>query len=122
MNHKRALAHKKPTQLFNFNSIVLLISIYFPPEPSGGSGAAWNRAVILHKIGYSVFVLCSFPSYPSGNVSDPKYKGKLFYVENLGPFTVIRLRLISLEYSGFVKRFMIFSSFIFRVCYICQKF
>lgn len=121
MNHKRTLANKKPAQLFNFNSIALLISIYFPPEPGGGSGAAWNRAVILHKIGYSVLVLCSFPSYPSGNVSDPKYKGKLFYVENLGPFTVIRLRLLPLEYSGFVRRFMIFSSFIFLTLLFMPK-
>jgi colanic acid biosynthesis glycosyl transferase WcaI len=113
MNHKRTLDNKRPAQLFDFSSIALLISIYFPPEPGGGAGAAWNRAVILHKIGYSVFILSSFPSYPSGRVSDPKYKGKFFYIENLGPFTVIRLRLLPLEYSGFVKRFMIFSSFIF---------
>ena len=113
MSHKRTLDNNRPAKLFDFSSIALLISIYFPPEPGGGAGAAWNRAVILHKIGYSVFVLSSFPSYPSGNVSDPKYKGKFFYVENLEPFTLIRLRLLPLEYTGFVKRFMIFSSFIF---------
>jgi colanic acid biosynthesis glycosyl transferase WcaI len=113
MNDKRTLDNKRPAQLFDFSSIALLISIYFPPEPGGGAGAAWNRAVILRKIGYSVFVLSSFPSYPSGKVSDPKYEGKFFYIENLGPFTVIRLRVLPLEYSGYLKRFMIFSSFIF---------
>ena len=63
--------------------VALLISIYFPPEPGGGSTAAWNRAMILRKIGFSVFVLCGFPSYPSGKVLDPKYRRKFFYIEQL---------------------------------------
>ena len=49
--------------------IALLISMYFPPEPGGGAMTAFNRALILHKIGYSVFVLFGFPSYPSGKVN-----------------------------------------------------
>src|SRR5438093_12637421 len=77
--------------------VALLISIYFPPEPGGGSTAAWNRAVILHKIGFYVFVLCGFPSYPSGKVSDSKYRRKLFYVEEQENFTLIRLRLLPLK-------------------------
>jgi hypothetical protein len=49
--------------------IALLISMYFPPEPSCGAMTAFNRALILHKIGYSVFVLFGFPSCPSGKVN-----------------------------------------------------
>jgi glycosyltransferase involved in cell wall biosynthesis len=92
--------------------IALLISIYFPPEPGGGSTAAWNRAVILHKMGFYVFVLCGFPSYPSGKVSDSKYRRKLFYVEEQGNFTLIRLRLLPLKTSGYLKRFMLFVNFV----------
>ena len=64
----------------SFGHIALLISMYFPPEPGGGANTAWNRALILHKIGYTVFVLCGFPSYPTGRVIQPKYGAKFFYV------------------------------------------
>jgi glycosyltransferase involved in cell wall biosynthesis len=93
--------------------VALLISIYFPPEPGGGSGAAWNRAYILHKSGFSVFVITGFPTYPTGKVSDPKYKRKFFYVEKIEPFTLVRLRLMPLEYEGYLKRLVIFLNFIF---------
>jgi glycosyltransferase involved in cell wall biosynthesis len=93
--------------------IALLISMYFPPESLGGSTGAWNRAMVLRKIGYSVFVLCGFPSFPTGKVTDSKYKGKLFYVENNYPFTVIRIRLLPISHQGFIRRLIIFLNFIF---------
>jgi len=91
--------------------IALLISMYFPPEPGGGATTAFNRASILNKIGYSVFVLCGFPSYPSGKVSEEKYKGKFFYVEEMGDLTIIRLRLLPLKSKGFLRRFIIYLNF-----------
>jgi len=94
-------------------NVALLISIFFPPEPGGGSTAAWNRGVILDKIGYSVYIVTGFPSYPSGKVLDPKYKGKLFYVEKVEYFTLIRLKLLPLEYKGYLNRLVIFLNFIF---------
>lgn len=87
--------------------------MYFPPEPGGGSTAAWNRAKILYNIGYRVFVISGFPSYPDGKVSDPKYKGKLFYIEIIESFTVIRLKLPSIKHEGYVKRLVLFLDFIF---------
>jgi colanic acid biosynthesis glycosyl transferase WcaI len=96
-----------------FQYVALLISIYFPPEPGGGSTAAWNRGVILNKIGYSVYIVTSFPSYPSGKVLDPKYKGKFFYIEKVGCFTLIRLKLLPLEHKGYLNRLVIFLNFIF---------
>jgi glycosyltransferase involved in cell wall biosynthesis len=93
--------------------IALLISMYFPPEPGGGATAAWNRALILHKIGYSVFVICGFPSYPTGKVIDATYKRKLFYVEKSEYFTLIRLRLLPLASNGYVRRIVLFTNFIF---------
>jgi glycosyltransferase involved in cell wall biosynthesis len=93
--------------------IALVISMYFPPEPGGGAMTAFNRALILHKIGYSVFVLCGFPSYPSGKVSQEKYKGKFFYVEKMNEFTLIRLRLLPLASKGYLRRFILFINFVF---------
>jgi glycosyltransferase involved in cell wall biosynthesis len=92
--------------------VALLISLYFPPETNGGASGAWNRAMILHKIGYSVYIVCGFPAYPSGKVKDPKYKGKFFCIETIEHFKVIRLRLISISHDGYIKRLVIFLNFI----------
>lgn len=94
------------------DKIILLISLHFPPETSGGATGAWNRAMSFHKIGYKVFVLSGFPSYPTGKIQDPKYKRKFFLVETIDSFTIIRFRLPSLSASGFVKPFVIFISFV----------
>jgi len=92
--------------------IALLISMYFPPEPGGGATTALNRALILSKIGYSVYVLCGFPSYPTGKVNEEVYKRKFFYLEKMGDFTLIRLRLLPLESKGLLKRFILFVNFV----------
>jgi len=93
--------------------IALLISIYFTPEPGGGARTAWNRALILHKIGYAVFVICGFPSYPTGRVIETTYRGKFFYVEKMNNFTLIRLRLLPLESRGYLRRLILYMNFIF---------
>jgi colanic acid biosynthesis glycosyl transferase WcaI len=98
---------------FPLGRIALLISMYFPPEPGGGAATAWNRALILSKIGYSVYVLCGFPSYPTGRVNEEIYKGKFFYTERMENFTLIRLRLLPLESKGLLKRFILFLNFVF---------
>lgn len=87
--------------------------MYFPPEPGGGAITALNRALILKKIGYTVFVLCGFPSYPSGKVSNEKYKGKVFCIEKMGDITLIRLRLLPLESKGYLRRLILFMNFNF---------
>jgi len=87
--------------------------MYFPPEPGGGAITALNRALILNKIGYSVIVLCGFPSYPNGKVNQEKYKGKFFYIEKIDDITLIRLRLLPLASKGYLKRFLLFVNFVF---------
>ena len=101
-SHKSSMGH-----------IALLISIYFTPEPGGGARTAWNRALILHKIGYTVFVICGFPSYPTGRVIETTYRGKFFYVEKMNNFTLIRLRLLPLESRGYLRRLILYMNFIF---------
>ncbi len=54
------------------NKIVLLITLYFPPEIGGGSTGAWNRAMVFHHLGYKVIIVTAFPSYPLGKVVDSK--------------------------------------------------
>src|SRR4029079_18411707 len=101
--------------------IALLISLYFPPEPGGGATTAWNRALILSKIGYSVYVLCGFPSYPTGRVVEEVYRGKFFYLERKESFTLIRLRLLPLESKGLLKRFILFINFVFLTLFWLPK-
>lgn len=93
--------------------VALLISMYFPPEPGGGAMTAFNRASILQKIGYRVFVLCGFPSYPSGKIIQQKYKRKFFYIEEMNDFTLIRIRLLPLASKGYLRRFILFVNFSF---------
>lgn len=92
---------------------LILISIFFPPERGGGATGAWNRAMVFHKIGYSVFVVSSFPAYPTGKVMEARYKRKFFYIEQFESIIVIRLRLLPLEYAGYVRRLALFINFVF---------
>jgi glycosyltransferase involved in cell wall biosynthesis len=103
----------RPSKKGTLGAVALLISMYFPPEPGGGAITAFNRALILNKMGYYVFVLCGFPSYPSGKVSEERYRGKFFYVEKMNDLTLIRLRLLPLASKGFLRRFILFLDFIF---------
>src|SRR4051812_40324464 len=104
---------KKTTSKKNSTKpILLLISMYFLPEPGGGAAAALNRATILKNIGYNVFILCGFPSYPNGKILDPKYNKKFIYIEKIQNFTIIRLRLFPLKHEGYLKRLILFLNFI----------
>ena len=103
--------HRLPRHVLG--PVALLISLYFHPEPGGGANTALNRALILQKVGYRVYVVCGFPSYPSGRVIEKKYKGKYFFSEKMGDLTIIRLRLLSLESKGYLRRFILFINFNF---------
>lgn len=93
--------------------VLLLISMYFLPEPGGGSLAAYHRAISLKKIGYKVFVLTAFPNYPTGRVNDPKYKGKSFLVEDFEDITIIRIKLLALKHAGYLRRLTLYMNFVF---------
>jgi colanic acid biosynthesis glycosyl transferase WcaI len=97
---------------YSIKGTLLLISMYFLPEPGGGASAALNRATILKMIGYNVFILCGFPTYPNGKIIEPKYHKKFVYVETIQNITVIRLRLLQIKHEGYIKRFILFSNFV----------
>ena len=102
----------KPTKKKN-TCVALLISLYFPPETGGGATGAWNRALSLSKLGYLVFVLCGFPSFPSGRIADEAYKWKFFAIEKKDDINVLRMRLPSIQHKGYLRRLVLYSSFVF---------
>jgi colanic acid biosynthesis glycosyl transferase WcaI len=92
-------------------AVALLITLYFPPEIGGGSTGAWNRALTLQKLGFIVFVLCGFPAYPSGRITDRKYRWKIFSIEKREQVNIIRIRLPPISHKGYIRRLFLFVSF-----------
>jgi glycosyltransferase involved in cell wall biosynthesis len=93
---------------------VLLISLFFPPEIGGGSTGAWNRAKVLSKMGFQVYVLAGLPRSrgTSAEIKPESSKSPFLYRENLeGNITVMRIKSFALEYEGIFKRLLIFLSF-----------
>ena len=90
---------------------VLIIAQYFPPDMGGGATRAYNVAKGLLKSGCSVTVVSAFPHYPTGNVPR-KYRLKPLSVEYEGGLKIIRTFVPALASEGFVKRVLLFASFI----------
>lgn len=96
----------------NDKPIALLISLFFPPERGGGSTGAWNRALVLKKMGYSVRVISGLPVFFNNEASQSYGKSKnVIFKERLDSFDVIRLKTLPLKYEGIVKRLIIFLNF-----------
>ncbi len=90
---------------------VLIIAQYFPPDMGGGATRASNVAKGLLKAGCDVTVVSAFPHYPTGNVPR-KYRWKPEGVEYEGGLKVFRTFVPALASEGFVKRVLLFASFI----------
>jgi glycosyltransferase involved in cell wall biosynthesis len=90
---------------------VLVIAQYFPPDMGGGATRAYNVAKGLLKAGCDVTVVSAFPHYPTGNVPR-KYRWKPLGVEYEGGMKVIRTFVPALASKGFVKRILLFASFV----------
>ncbi|MGQ9461416.1 MAG: glycosyltransferase family 4 protein [Candidatus Bathyarchaeaceae archaeon] len=90
---------------------VLIIAQYFPPDMGGGATRAYNVARGLLKNGCKVTVVSAFPHYPSGNVPR-KYRWKPLSVEYEEGVKVIRTFVPALASEGFVKRVLLFASFV----------
>jgi glycosyltransferase involved in cell wall biosynthesis len=101
----------------NFNSIgtsmmkVLILAEYFPPDMGGGATRAYNVAKGLLMAGCRVIVVSAFPHYPTGNI--PKeYMWRPISVESGEELEVIRTFVPALASEGFVKRILLFASFV----------
>lgn len=101
--------------------IVLLISLNFPPEMSGGATGAWNRAMVLQNIGFKVFVLAGISQIRNGEDNSRNYQHKVFFIETIDDFTVIRLRVPRLKNNGIVRPFLMFVSFIILSVFYLPK-
>ena len=90
---------------------VLVLAQYFPPDMGGGATRAYNVAKGLLKAGCTVTVVSAFPHYPTGNVPE-KYRWKPLSVEYEGKLKVFRTFVPALASEGFVKRVLLFASFV----------
>ena len=90
---------------------VLIVAQYFPPDMGGGATRAYNIAKGLSKAGCVVTVVSAFPHYPTGNI--PKeYRRKPLSFEYEGELKVIRTFVPPVASKGFVKRIVLFASFV----------
>jgi len=90
---------------------VLIIAQYFPPDMGGGATRAYNVAKGLLKAGCTVTVVSAFPHYPTGNIPE-KYRLKPLSIEYEGKLKIIRTFVPALASEGFVKRILLFASFV----------
>ena len=91
---------------------VLIIAQYFRPDMGGGATRAYNAAKGLLKAGCTVTVVSAFPHYPSGNVPE-QYRWKPLSVEYGEGIKIVRTFVPPLASEGFVKRVLLFASFVF---------
>jgi glycosyltransferase involved in cell wall biosynthesis len=90
---------------------VLIIAQYFPPDMGGGATRAYNAAKGLLKAGSTVTVVSAFPHYPTGNIPK-KYRQKPLSIEYEKKLNIIRTFVPALASEGFVKRILLFTSFV----------
>jgi hypothetical protein len=76
----------------------------------GGATRAYNVAKGLSKAGCAVTVVSAFPHYPTGNIPK-KYRLKPLSIEYEGRLKIIRTFVPALASEGFVKRVLLFVSF-----------
>jgi glycosyltransferase involved in cell wall biosynthesis len=91
---------------------VLVIAQYFPPDMGGGATRAYNAAKGLLKAGCAVTVISAFPHYPTGNIPG-QYRWQPLSVEYTEGLKIIRTFIPALASVGFVKRVLLFASFMF---------
>jgi len=90
---------------------VLIVAQYFPPDMGGGATRAYNVAKGLFRARCSVTVVSAFPHYPSGNVPR-EYRWKPLSVKCEEGLRVISTFVPALASEGFVKRVLLFASFV----------
>jgi len=90
---------------------VLIVAQYFPPDMGGGATRACNVAKGLSKNGCAVTVVSAFPHYPTGNIPE-EYRWKPLSIDYESELKVIRTFVPPLASEGFVKRVLLFASFV----------
>lgn len=88
---------------------ILLLTEYFPPEIGAGSIRAYELARRWSRES-EVTVLTAFPNYPTGIIPQ-KYRGRMFSREKKDNFNLLRVFIIPVPNTGFVKRLISYISF-----------
>lgn len=94
------------------NGVLLLISLNFPPETNGGATGAWNRAKVLHSLGFQIFVLAGISRIQARDIKFSNFGKKIIFVEKIEGITVIRLWSPNLKNEGFLKPYFVYTSFV----------
>lgn len=71
---------------------ILLLTMYFAPDPAANSVIMTELAEELVQLGHEVTVITAFPHYDSNRIWD-QYRGKLIAREDHGPIRVYRTYL-----------------------------
>lgn len=96
---------------------ILYISQYFPPEMGAPSARVSELSTRFVKLGHEVTVLTAFPNHPTG-VVPPKYRNKIFQIENYNGVKVIRTYIYATPNKGIFKRSFSFISFFLSSIFI----
>jgi len=91
---------------------ICIVSQYFLPDINGDVIRLLNTLKVLLRKDCKITIITAFPHYPQGNVPR-KYRWKLFVKHRLGKLTIIRTFIFPLPHSGFITRFLLYSSFMF---------
>lgn len=68
---------------------ILLLSMYFAPDPAANSVIMTELAQELTELGHEVTVICAFPHYDQNRIWED-YRGKLYQRDTLGKINIIR--------------------------------
>src|SRR6516225_3353943 len=94
---------------------ILFLTPYFPPEIGAPQMRIYDQAVRLQSKGHAVWVLTTFPNYPSGIVPR-KWKGRLFWKGTEQGVGVYRFWTYATPNSGFLSRILSQLSFALLAC------
>lgn len=89
---------------------ILIVTQHFPPE-RGAVRRLFEFARFFVRQGHEVSVLTAMPNYPDG-VVPPKYRGRLFYREDLDGVKVFRSWVLPASNSNPGKRMIGFVTFL----------
>jgi glycosyltransferase involved in cell wall biosynthesis len=89
---------------------VLHLSQYFPPEAGAVQVRALTVARTLVEQGHQVTVLAEVPNHPSG-VIHPRYRGRLWYRQELDGIDVLYLWVKTSQVKGFSSRMAFYLSY-----------
>lgn len=88
-----------------------IVSYFYPPDFGGGATRVQNLASMIAREVDNVFVLTTFPQYPTGYARYRRYAGKFVLQEAVDGINTVRLRMPPLAHKGWFNRLIVFAFF-----------